>query len=588
MPGPQTGGLFSGPNLESWTYWWSFNKERFLKLYEKIGKFDGPVTSDPESSLINNRGARSSMRPTPEQLAAEVTPALVVVLQKETDPQILAAAMISAAKIGEKPADVIEQLKKLLAHSNTTVCENAALSLGILGSPDAIALLKSLYEDSDDGRKLCGLKAEVPWRVRTLSAFALGLAAAHTKNPHHHKAIRELLLNSLSTLSSGKKTHDDIAVATILALSMFEDAESASSSGLEKFFVENYKRMDLICSHIPPAVGKLYANGNPNDRERYTRSLVSLSKSEDRSVSRLIRCGMAIAFGLLTTSGDAFSADVTKDLRAAVEERIARYPEAAYLSIISLGEIAGTGAPGGDIEKFLVERATADGGRVTSRAWSALALGIEGFLQIERGVPLPPANDTVSQMLELRMLEVRDPEQKAAFGVALGLRRALPAAESLLKCIENVRVDDLRGYFALALGMMNARQHAPIIQEIVKNSTRKPGYFQQAAIGLGLMGDKTVVPILIQILRDAKSQAFIVESAIADSLGYVGDYRAVAPLLELLKDEKKERTSIARTFAAVALGLIGDKDAQPWNTRISQQLNYFSFVETLTDLIWEQ
>jgi hypothetical protein len=30
-----------------------------------------------------------------------------------------------------------------------------------------------------------------------------------------------------------------------------------------------------------------------------------------------------------------------------------------------------------------------------------------------------------------------------------------------------------------------------------------------------------------------------------------------------------------------------DKDGVPWNARISSHLNYFAFLETLTDLIWE-
>jgi HEAT repeat protein len=67
----------------------------------------------------------------------------------------------------------------------------------------------------------------------------------------------------------------------------------------------------------------------------------------------------------------------------------------------------------------------------------------------------------------------------------------------------------------------------------------------------------------------------------------VGDHRAVEPLAAALRDEKRELTASSRAFAAVALGLLGDKAEVPWNARISADFNYLAFVETLLDLIWE-
>ncbi|MBI3818930.1 MAG: HEAT repeat domain-containing protein [Planctomycetes bacterium] len=580
-----TGGLPSGPNLESWTYWWSFNKERFLKLNERIAAVEasGTVATDPES---NNKNSRSNMRPSRQQLESEVVPVLLDILQKESDPLIVASAMLSAAEIAEKPDDVLESLKRLAGSGNANISENAALAMGILGTAPSIETLKTIFEDSEAGRQLCGRKNEVPWRVRTNAAYGLGLAAANTNNPHHQKTAREILLKSLAGISGGRKSHDDIGVAVILALSMFTDADSSAAAALEKFFNENREKLDLITSHVPPAIGKLLMRASSADRERYARSLVALSRADSNPPSRLARCGMGIALGLITNSADAFAADIVKELRVSVEERISKFPEAAYLSVISLGEIAGSGAPGGEIEKFLAARASADGGRVTTRTWAAIALGVEGFLQIERG--MFTSKDDISTSLELKMLEVKDPEQKSAFAIALGLRHCAAADKSLLKCLQSVRVDEQRGYFALALGMIGATAQSPAIQQIVKDSGRRPGFLQQAVIGLAVMGDKGAVPLLIQMMRDEHLQSSAVQAAAADALGFVGDYRAVGPLLEFAKNDRNDRTTLTRTFAIVALGLVGDRASQRWYARISEQLNYIAFVETLTDLVWEQ
>lgn len=575
--------------MESWTYWWSFNKERFLKLRERIGQVDGPVTGD---ELLRGESSRKDMHPTREQLANEVTPALLETLAKDSDATVLAATMIAAAKIGEKPDLVFEQLKRLLQHSNTQVVENAALSLGVLGEPAALDLLKSLVEDSDAGRKAVGNAKEVPWRVRTLAAYGLGLAGARTRNPYHHRNAQNALL-AILTDPANRMVRDDIAVAVIIALGMMPDREGMAIAQMEKYFGEYYEKEELICSHIPPSIARILNDRSANERERYGAVALQYFKNPGKGAQKLIRSGTAIALGIITKANDTGAPAIVAELRTAAEERLNKYPEAAYMSLISLGEIAGTGQPGSDIEKYLISKATAQGGRVMTRAWAALALGIEGFHQTERtagaGVAQPdPARDAIAQILVDAMLLIKDPEQRSAFAVGLGLRRARQATPGLLKCIEEVRVDDFRGYFALALGMTGARETAPAVLEFVKKEARHPGFFQQAAIGLALMGDKSVVPVLIELLKDDGTQSFILQSAIADSLGYVGDYRAVAPLVELLKDEKKQRTKLTRAFASVALGLVGDKELQPWNSKISAHLNYFGFVETLTDLIWEQ
>ena len=43
-----------------------------------------------------------------------------------------------------------------------------------------------------------------------------------------------------------------------------------------------------------------------------------------------------------------------------------------------------------------------------------------------------------------------------------------------------------------------------------------------------------------------------------------------------------ELADLSRAFAAVALGIVGDKEPLPWNAKVATGLNYRANVETLT------
>ena len=135
-----------------------------------------------------------------------------------------------------------------------------------------------------------------------------------------------------------------------------------------------------------------------------------------------------------------------------------------------------------------------------------------------------------------------------------------------------------RGYLAVALGLMDARDAIKPIQEIVRESKYKPDLLKQAAIGLGLLGDKDLVPELVKMLEEAKGLAS--QAAIASALGFIGDSRSIDPLVEML--HKREITASARGFAAVALGIVADKEPLPWNAKISTNINYRANTTTLT------
>ena len=119
------------------------------------------------------------------------------------------------------------------------------------------------------------------------------------------------------------------------------------------------------------------------------------------------------------------------------------------------------------------------------------------------------------------------------------------------------------------------------ISEVVGKSQYRPELLRHAAIALGLLGDKSTVPELVSMLENAKSLAS--QAACASALGFIGDARSVDPLIDMLRDEEQRYTQRARAFAAVALGLVADKEMLPWNAKIAQDINYRANTATLTD-----
>jgi HEAT repeat protein len=125
---------------------------------------------------------------------------------------------------------------------------------------------------------------------------------------------------------------------------------------------------------------------------------------------------------------------------------------------------------------------------------------------------------------------------------------------------------------------MNSVASMEPIQAVVKKSKYRGELLKQAAIALGLLGDKNVVTSLVTQLQDADT--LTTQAAIASALGFIGDARSVDPLVGMLKDQ--ELTGGARGFAAVALGIVAEKEELPWNAKFSVDINYRANTTTLT------
>jgi HEAT repeat protein len=167
----------------------------------------------------------------------------------------------------------------------------------------------------------------------------------------------------------------------------------------------------------------------------------------------------------------------------------------------------------------------------------------------------------------------------AAYAIGSGILGNVEFTEPLLEKLERIADDEARGYICVALGMIGATEAIVPINDIIKDSSYRPQLLRQAAIALGLLGDKNIVDELVDTLEATNSLA--TQAALSSALGFIGDKRSIAPLVDLL--ENQEVTASARGFAAVALGIVADKEYLPWNSKIATDLNYRASTVTLND-----
>ena len=210
------------------------------------------------------------------------------------------------------------------------------------------------------------------------------------------------------------------------------------------------------------------------------------------------------------------------------------------------------------------------------KSWSAISLGIMSSRLNDYGLPVL---SEVATALREEARGERQPQRLGAFSIAAGLAGNPESGEVLLEKLEDMKDDEARGYLCLSLGLLNERGAIEEMRKIVLESKYRPELLQQAAIGLGLMGDHELVPELIGMLRDSNSLAS--QASVVMALSFIGDKRSIDPLVSFVNDES--HTDRARGFAAAALGMVAERTSLPWNSDLSCDLNYRASTTTLND-----
>jgi len=575
--GPTTGGGNAAlPDLSTWVFWWEFNKDRFLNLKAKVhGAATVTDGAGPLAGLGAGAQVANTLAPTTPQIQNIIVPALFDLMEKEDDRDIATATMIALAKIGFRAEDARKVFEKNLDSPVQEVSETAALAYGIMKDEGAIPALELLLRDTKEGQDMTGGN-EVNLRTRTFAAYGLAMIARESTSEEVKQSVADTLYDVLVTDDSSIK---DIRVACVIGLGVLDLPEPTEIVRKLGAILDEQKMDQLVLAHIPNAMAKLLRNLPAGDatRDATIDQLIKILKNKPKRKT-LVRQSAIQAVGMLAVAGDPRNEDIFDILvhqqKKGKDQQIKHY---TAISMAYLG-VADKGKTREDVTKFLVDNMKKSS--TPYEPWCGLALGVMAFMLNENGEAISPL---VMEATLTKFNKTRSPEPKGAYAIALGLMKNEAAKTDLRVALEKFRESQFRGYAAISLGLLNAREYMGYIGEVVDESKRDPDLLKQASIGLGLMKDRNGVSKLLAYLspEDGKKPRLAVLSAVATALGFIGDKSSVQPLVDTMGNDRL--TALGRAFASVSLGMVADQGIFPWNSIFGEDLNYRASVSTLID-----
>lgn len=592
-PTPTTGrgrGRAIGDDLTTWSFWWEFNKAPFIRLRDSLPQGVTQTGSDDYyMGATRRRGSKNTLRPSKSDILTDILPALKKAIDSTDQRDINSSCMIAMAKIGQDHPEF--KLKDVftprLGVSDQEIRETAALALGIaaIAGEDEMTMLADLALDRGMARKATGGRVNI--RTRAFAIYGLGLTAHSTSS----WLVKKRAFETLKDVLENKGLRDrNLKVAAINGMSILNIGSGSKEARdlladvvktLEAFYMQKAGAgQNLILAHVPTAIAKLI--GRDHAETSYYKDLFAADLQERGKIKRSgndITQSCAMALGQLCQPyNDKRDADAKYSKLLLNQWYKAKDAQTRNFAVLSLGMI------GGQLNREALIKAFDKGSKHMQKPWCALALGVYSHFTYEAAAARDEVVQPESFIGEtlLDQLKVsKSPDLTGALAVALGLNRNLDAAdimrESMLK---NQAKEQMAGYLAIGLALMDDKQSMEDIQMVVDSSTRRFHLLQQSAIALGKLGDRDVAVRLRKQMTEGEPNLAKL-SAIASSIGFIGDKRSIQPLKKLLFDD--ELGDLARAFAAVALGGIADKESLPWNSKISINTNYRANVETLTN-----
>lgn len=566
--GPVTGLSGARAAAESWRYWFEVNRERLVALPART---QAAAMTPRTLPMASSSDGIAELRRTEAALQSELVAPLAQAAGSD-QAEVASQALLALARLRAQAPAVEPILLQGLRRNELRVAQTAALALGMLGSPDAVAALLELSEGTREGGRRCG-GLEVPRVVRTAAAYGLGLAGSRSKNPHLRERIRASLQKGLGDGALLDRNADrEWNLARVVSLGLIADPSFRSALLLQKWELEAGAQDLAAVAQVPVAVARLLALAPAPERERYALSLLARLEQKDGDLDRRRLPGIAAALGELVRPGEPLSARVTAALGSLADDA-GRRAEAAGFAMVALGSIAASAAPGSPEEMWILERALSPRDRRGMRSWAALALGIAAK---ERSAEVAPQggkkgpSDAVSLALLDRLRSLKDPEEAAAFSLALGLRRCGEASAEIRRRYSSLRDESLRGYLAVALGLLGTRENCEELLSAIETTRHHPWSLSQSALGLALAGDGRGTARLLESLADRSAGGAAAKGAVAMALGAAGDARALRPMLDCLKS-----TSSATVVAGLhAIGRLADDEPMPWFARPMADFNY--------------
>lgn len=592
---------------DDWHWWWHFNKDRYLRLREKIFTREALTGS---RDFFLGRGEqipeRDPTKLSPYELRVLIVPSILAALEGEGDDEpgaaLVEACLLALAKIGPEgelddrdPFDAV--FIDHLDHDYKSVREKAVIALGILGRTDSVPLLVDLLRDTHRGQRFVGM-TEVAREMRAYAAYSLGMIGNRTAD----EGMRRTIVAALTEVLAGPGfATRDIKVACVhavglvpLAVDEFQpipkrvgtrplplpDPRASRRDQIRwllRFMADFRRYHELERAHVPTALARLLLDEDPRVKDEVVEPLVdALHYHSD--VPQAIQRSAVHALGEI---GDADEDPLDRAIRKALMGFVDHGDEhGRRVALISLGRIAaraGTGeAPYGgapDVIKFLSKQL--DRGESRMKAWTGLALGVMGRELNDVRLPVP---EDVRDELRDALEGCRTPIDMGAWALSVGLQRDLGGIALLTEKLGQTAVEGARGLVALSLGLVGHRDAERPLIELLQDSEFKPEQMELTSIGLALLGSTERVPVLTDLFRAAGSLSS--RGPLISALGVSGDRAAIQTLVEVLADSDEYPEALA-VAAVTGLGNLADKDKLLWRSLFTAGANYTSAPPTM-------
>lgn len=575
-------GAKSSLGMDSWMFWYEMNKAPLQNLKRSI--YTRIDTSNPIYTMGSggHTNQSSATHLTRAHVRREVVPALLWALDPHNagHADTESAAYIALAKVSADPQH-IELLQKGLRSKVHLIQESAALALGLLRRArtqdqytavdlDRVRLL--LFDVFEDG--------EMPVRTRAFSAMAIGLLGDQPTGSSGHEGAAATTAHLFQLLERSYE-HPDLPISLFLGIGM--QGRETVTDDQRKVLRTCVRRSRLGQDDVPAYVSQFAALALGPIGDRHQDALfLQRALTARRNAGACLQRSTAIALGVLGRDAEpAVRVQIAETLMGALRRRKLRDSSAKNFAMISLAHLVAADVEQertevlGDtkIEEFLLR--TVEDGSHTLRPYAALALGLicraigeETSIELYGGFRAE-AREVLRNGLAARK---NDTHGRAAFAVALGLARDEQSVKELTAVVADDGLDpQLRGYAALALGHIGVNTN-PVLLPIRKAlKERSSEHLRRAtASALGMLRDRGAVPLLLEELRQARSQS--TKGGVILALARVGDDRALPPLVEILRNDKEQ--ALTRAMACAGLGLVGDLEWQPSLARISTDMNY--------------
>jgi len=522
----------TGSGGAAWRLWWEYNREHLIGL-RRLLRERGAITGKPSGDTRDPLGAR---RP-------EVLEALRGAARKGDQATLRSAALIALGRMGTD--DDAELFVKLLRDSRNPrdVHEGSAVGLGLLPpieNPQTKADVRAFLQEAARRPK------RLPTRARGMVLLATGLRA---------RSDPSLVMTLLAKATAAKyDAHDPADIAYACGLTRDAMVVPELLRAVRRSKLGERKLNAVARGHAVHALG---LTGDPNAARLLSAVLISRNAQIDVRMS----AALALARVLRETAPAQDGIDSAEKALLKTFQK-GNHPVLRGFCAVALG---GAREPLG--VQVLMD-AIDHGGAAGVKPFCAIALGLAArTLSDEDG-------RRIRNFLMVELDKTHELELGSALSIALGVAEARDAEKVLLKRLRKKSLPALaRGAAAQGLGLMRSR--SPItgntLEELVRTEKR-PEVLQDIVLALGLIGRHGVALSLVEMLPKIKSSQL--QGRIMLALGHLDHAAAVEPLLQVLRDPR--RATLAREFAAVALGMLGDRRAEDVMFALDAHFNLYS------------